>query len=161
MSVSFTTKNTFFPKANSSKDEEEMQKGLELMTGHRLSGRCCASMTTLTCISFALFVIGCIGASGKFAGGPAGLKIGQAAIGLSVVSFALLLSLGNHKKNKWSLIATAISTATFITLGALGASGVLSAKQVGWGILGTGLAGSLTIHPIATTKDLKIRSSGQ
>lgn len=102
--------------------------------GYKPGIKCCALTCAGSVFGLALFIIGCIGASGGFAAAPA---IGGAAIGLSVVGFALTLAQGNFKKRTFELVLSGLMAAAFITVGALGAAGVLTATQVGWGIVGT------------------------
>lgn len=81
--------------------------------------------------SFALFIIACIGAAGILPGST----MGWLAVGLGGGSFiATLVSESEHKKVQ--LLIETILAITFVTLGSLGVSGILSAQQVGWGITG-------------------------
>ncbi len=81
----------------------------------------------------ALFVIGCIGAAGVFPGST----IGWTTIGLGGGAFALTLAM---RCRKFFLIIATTAFASFVTLGALGAAGILSGTQIGWGVVGTSLA---------------------
>ena len=115
-----------------------MASGINLqeLLGLELGPRCCATLCGAGLISVALFIIGCIGAAGAFP--PA--SMGWVTIGLAGGSFALYLAAGNLKDRKFDVIVLALMTAAYVTVGALGAAGILSVTQVGWGIIGTMLA---------------------
>ena len=115
-----------------------MASGINLqeLLGLELGPRCCATLCGASLISTALFIIGCMGAAGAFP--PA--SMGWVTIGLAGGSFALYLAAGGLKDRKFEVILMALMTAAIVTVGALGAAGVLSVNQVGWGIVGTNLA---------------------
>lgn len=84
----------------------------------------------------ALFILGSIGAAGILPGSI----MGWVAVGLGGGAFALSLAGGNLKKRKFELIVTGLMVASIVTVGGLGAAGILSGTQVGCGIFGTVLA---------------------
>lgn len=104
--------------------------------------------TVQSICGIALFIIVCLGAAGKFPVsalaptviglGAAGGIFGLVAIGKPVV-----------KERKVAMVVLAVIAALVVTLGVLGVSGVLTAKQVSWGVIGTNLA-SLPIMLVLT-----------
>ncbi|MCH9628200.1 MAG: hypothetical protein S4CHLAM2_18550 [Chlamydiales bacterium] len=82
----------------------------------------------------ALFMIGCIGASGAF---PGSMSIGWAAVGGGAGLAVLSVCAGNLRGRKLKVLTSALMAATLITVGALGGAGILSATQVGWALIGT------------------------
>jgi hypothetical protein len=107
--------------------------------GYECSPRCCAISGVAFITSLALFIIGCVGAAGAFPGST----IGWVTVALAGGGFVLNLALGNFKQRKFELILGGLLVAALIPVGVLGGVGILSATQVGWGILGTSLATSL------------------
>lgn len=99
-------------------------------------GGCCSCLASLTSIT--LFVLGCIAAANGF-----DLPT-TSWIAICMGGGLLLQKLleGNLKNRKIVLIFAALVTATIVTLGILGLSSInyLTAKQIGWGIVGTQLA---------------------
>lgn len=98
--------------------------------------KCCATVSIAAVASTALFIIGCVGAAGAFPGST----IGWVTIGLGGGSYALSLSLGNLQKRKFDVITGGLVATALVVVGALGGAGILTAQQVGWGIVGTTLA---------------------
>ncbi len=90
-----------------------------------------------TIIGVALFIIGCLAAARKFPN-PA---LGWTVVGLSSTFVILTLIRSIHiegaiEKNKKQLLLTALVLGVVLTLGGLGGTHILTAKQVGQGILG-------------------------
>lgn len=105
--------------------------------GFELGPKCCAATTVNGVAMLALFVIGCMGAAGTFPGAA----IGWVTVGLGGGAFLFnLASTDDFKRRKLDLIAAAVMAAILVTVGTLGGMGMLSTAQVGWGIVGTGLA---------------------
>ncbi len=100
------------------------------------STRICATSTLATLSTLALFTISCVAAAGAF---PSPY-MGYVAIGLGGFSIAMNLAGGNLGERKVQVIIHAVIAALYITLGALGAAGILSNVQLGWGIVGTVLS---------------------
>jgi len=121
--------------------------------GYEPGPKCCATQGLSTLAGMALFIIGCIGAAGAFPGS----SIGWVAVGLGGGGFALSLAAGNLKKRKLDLIPAAIIAAIVVTIGALGGAGVLSATQVGWGIVGTTLAAGPIFCCFSCAKQLQLQ----
>jgi hypothetical protein len=122
--------------------------------GYELGPRCYATVGVSVIASCALFIIGCIGAAGILPGS----LIGWTAVGLGGAGFLLSLSLGNFEKRKVELITGALLAAVYVTVGALGATGILSATQVGWGIIGSSLA-AMPVMGVATYLQRKRRQN--
>lgn len=104
--------------------------------GYEPGPKCCATTSLAAIAGIALFIIGCVGAAGAFPGSA----IGWVTVGLAGGRFALQLAMGNFKQRKIDLIVSGLLAAVLVTVGTLGGMGVLSATQVGWGIIGTALA---------------------
>jgi hypothetical protein len=104
--------------------------------GYEVGPRCYATTGGSFIASMALFIIGCVGAAGAFPGSA----IGWTTVGLAGGGFALSIAAGNFKLRKFDLIISGLMTAALVTIGAFGGAGILSATQVGWGIIGTSLA---------------------
>lgn len=81
--------------------------------------------------NIALLIIGCVGAAGILPGST----MGWLALGLGGGSFALNLAAGKLKKRKITLVLAAISVLLPVILGSLGAAGILSGTQIGWGLI--------------------------
>lgn len=90
--------------------------------------------TALTAIT--TLVIGVLGMSGVLSSTTAGWVI----LGLGAGGGIMRISLGNLSGRRIYLIATTLVALAFVVLGALGGTGILSATQLGWGIIGTSLA---------------------
>ncbi len=82
----------------------------------------------------ALFIIGCIGASGAF---PTSMSIGWTAVGAGAGLAVLSVCARNLGSRKLKVLTSALMAATLITVGALGGVGLLSSAQVGWAVVGT------------------------
>lgn len=120
------------------------------MAGWELGPQCCAAATTNGVLSLALCIIGCASASFSAAG------IGYTTIALAGGMFASVLAIGNLKARKIEILLSAFMAAAFITFGALGATSILTANQIGWGILGTYLVGMIGGCGIGAKKALDI-----
>lgn len=92
---------------------------------------CTKGLSAVTLI--ALFIIGCTGAAGKIHHFP----IGWVATGLGVGGYILHLAYGKLEERKFELITLGCVSSMIVFLGVLGGAKLLSAKQVGWGIVGT------------------------
>lgn len=101
------------------------------MSGVKFGPQCCAATVISSVLALALLIIGCQSASYSSAG------IGYTTIGVAGGMFLADLGIGNLKERKIQILLSAFIAAAFITFGALGASSILTANQVGWGILGT------------------------
>ncbi len=103
--------------------------------GYLRQGPCCSATLSLSEIAIlALFIIGCIGASGAF---PGSMSIGWTAVGVGSGLAVLSVCAGNLRGRKLKVLTSALMAATLITVGALGGAGILSATQVSWAIVGT------------------------
>ena len=99
----------------------------------------------------ALFVIGCVGASGAFGGSA----MGWTTLGVGVSYLGVKLIGGNLKERKVDLIAAAIIVASLIIFGTLGGVGLLTAAHVGYALIGiTLLVGAVSIGEMIVAKRL-------
>jgi len=93
----------------------------------------CQALFTVSVVSgLALFIIACLGMSGAL---PAS-TVGWCAVGIGGGTFLLRLANGDLKKRKCDVVVDILCTATLVILGSLGSAGVLSAYQLGSGIIG-------------------------
>lgn len=104
--------------------------------GLEIGSRCLATQGLSTVMNLALFIIGCVGASGAFPGAT----IGWVTAGLGTGSLIFDFLSGRCVRRCPSLTLNSILTMVFVIVGVLGGVGILGAKQVGWGIIGTRLA---------------------
>lgn len=81
--------------------------------------------------TFALFVIGCVGAAGAFPG-P---KLGWTTLGMASAIYAIHLS--GRDMDKAQIAFKGLIATTLVALGIWGGLHHLSGKQVGWGIVVT------------------------
>lgn len=107
--------------------------------------------------TLAILVISSLGAAGILPGST----VGWVAIGLSGGGFMLTLAIGNVKKRKYEVIAGALITGIFITLGGLGIAGALSTTQVGWGMVGLSVASFFPLSVITCFKNRKTKITKQ
>lgn len=112
----------------------EMQKDQFEALGMKPGPKCCSLYTLAVISATAVFIIGCIGAAGAFPSGP---TMGWTTMGLSGVVLLSFLAIGELQKRKFEVIVVSLLYVTYMVLGVLGGAGVLSATQVGWGVLGT------------------------
>lgn len=117
--------------------EAQMALGNAAMqdAGASPSPQCCSATSLAIIAGIALFIIAAMGAAGRIPGPT----LGWTAVGLSAVCLTGGLSMGNIKKRKLELILAVVVTVAVVTLGTLGGLKVLSARQVGFGIIGTTL----------------------
>lgn len=66
--------------------------------------------------------------------------MGWLAVGLGSGTFALTLAAGKLKERKITLVLTAVFALLPVVLGSLGAAGILSGTQIGWGLIAVPLA---------------------
>jgi len=93
-----------------------------------------AARTAMTVAAVALVIIGALAVSGVLTG-PA---LGWSVCGLGGASVVTHLMSSKWKHSDFG--RSALASVTFVALGALGATGVLSGFQVGMGVLGTTIA---------------------
>lgn len=91
---------------------------------------------TVVLTSLAILIIGSLGMAGILPGSTAGWTI----LGTAAGGCALRFCLGNLSERRFYLITCTLVAMTFVVLGALGGAGILSATQMGWGIVGTSIA---------------------
>lgn len=107
--------------------------------GYKRVSECCATMASVTMVAltvitaFSLYIIGCVGVSGALSGST----MGWITVGLGGQIVAVNLVYGNLKTHKFHSIGLGLMASALVTVGALGAAGILSATQVGWGMVGT------------------------
>lgn len=99
----------------------------------------------------ALFIIGCMG----FAGALPPSATGWVTLGLASSAFAFNMLSGYLEKPKFmksvttlELIPQGFVTAALLTLGSLGGAGILSATQVGGGVVGTLIIGTILVQGV-------------
>lgn len=112
------------------------QAGVEEIKKQCNSPRAVAAQVISNAAGAALFIIACIGAAGILPGST----MGWAAVGLGGGMLAFNLAAGNLKNRKTQVITIALLAISYITVGGLGAAGILSGTQVGWGVIGSALA---------------------
>jgi|GEM_PF-3470742 len=95
--------------------------------------KCSLSKSLAIIGEVALLIIACLAAAGKF---PTP-KLGWTVIGLGSALLIPDLIFASQLKNKKVSFWVFAAIAAYITLGALGGIGIISAKQVGHGLLGT------------------------
>jgi hypothetical protein len=83
-------------------------------------------------VLLALFILGCIVASGAFPGS----SLVWATMGLGGLYMAVKLLGGNYKQRKVDLISSAVIMGIVVAFGGLGSAGVLSSVQVGYALIG-------------------------
>lgn len=81
----------------------------------------------------ALFIIGCMGASGNFPGGI----IGWATLGMSAGYMLIKLGPRELQKRKIDVISSAALATLLVIFGTLSASGVITDIQAGYALIGT------------------------
>ena len=96
----------------------------------------CAPCQKINVIGYVAFlIIGAVRAAGLLPSST----VGWTAVGLGVSLFAFNAARGNLPKRRVELIAEAVFTAVIVIIGALGGLGILSAPQVGGGIIAVAL----------------------
>lgn len=86
--------------------------------------------------SFALLLIGSLGAAGVIPGSA----VGWAAIGLGGSVFALTCAQGTLSQRKWEILVKGLISIALIIIGALGSKGMISMALCSGGIIGGSLA---------------------
>lgn len=81
-----------------------------------------------------------------------GSQVGWIAFGLAGGLLTLRLLGGKFAKRKEELVIASVMTAALMTMGLLSAFGSLPTQKLGWGILGTSIAGNLLFLAIIQTK---------
>lgn len=109
--------------------------------GVEISGRCISFTTLSAACSIALFIIACVAASGVLSPQVAGYSIA----GLAGGTFLFRLCAGNVKNSKTKIVFAALLAATFVTLGALGGTGILSVKNLGISVISITLGSNFII----------------
>lgn len=87
-------------------------------------------------VALTTLIVGSLGMAGILPG----TTVGWVVLGLGAGGAITRFCLGALSNRRIYLVATTLVALTFATLGALGGMGILSATQLGWGILGTSLA---------------------
>ena len=85
---------------------------------------------------YALLNIGAVGFAGIFTG-P---NLGWVTVGLGGAGLACNLALGRLKERSFEVFASTVATATLVMFGIFGGLGMISASQVGLGIILTSAA---------------------
>lgn len=85
--------------------------------------------------ALAMFIISCVSLGGAMSSQVAGWTV----LSLSATGLVLRCALGRLKERKIYMIPTFLIAATFMLLGTLGGAGLITATQLGWGVVGTSL----------------------